>query len=575
MKGIYLCPLALLAILSPLLAKPKIDEKSGVRSRATVADRTVLAQGSAFEITGSALGPAVAVPAEVPYPQELAGVAVILTAASDGAIFSTYLISAAADRIVAIVPSAAPPGNYTVTASYAGEASNAFKISIADTNFGLVTNTGAIGGMTQARILAPGAEPAAATYVNAATPGATLEFSAAGLGTTGEADNEFSAEANRVDGAVLVIAGQEVPITYIGRDPARPGFDKVVVTLPAENLPLDCSVFFQIRLPNATTTTFSLPTTAEPGTPCQNSLGISPEGLQSLSQGGGVVLGGMTLARVLASVKSGALSYEAKSDQFSGGFVAYTARAISDMMARGQIFRAAQGNNSCVVYTPNQGTESGVFVDAGDRLSLAGPAWTLQVPQTQGAPYVYGLLLAQAFTGITIPPTPGALNQPFGPGRYKLDGTGGAVVGPFTAEVDVSDQFRWTNGAGLDSVDRTKDLTLTWTGGVPGDMVQAGATVRGYAPESPTTVVDRVFQCYGLAEHGQITVPSSILQQMPIMKTLTPAAGITFSSTLSMAHTSPSNASITFRAPLVAGGTTESAAFVFGYTYARAPVFFP
>jgi uncharacterized protein (TIGR03437 family) len=575
MRKVCLCTLALLAALSPLTAKPRIDESSGARSRATVADPTLLAQGSAFEITGAALGPAEAAAAEVPYPQELAGVTVTLKATSDGATFSAYLISAAADRIIAIVPSAAPPGAYTITTSYAGESSNAFNIAIADTNFGLVTNTGAIGGMTQARIVAPGAEPVAATFVNPATPGSTVEFSAAGLGTTGEADNEFPAEVNRVDGAVLVIGGQEVPITYIGRDPARPGYDKVIVTLPAENLPLDCSAFFQIRLPYATTTTFSLPTAAEPGAPCQNSLGISPEGLHSLSQGGGVVRGGMTLARVLASVKSGALSYESKSDQFSGGFVAYTARAISDMMARAQIFRDAQGNNTCVVYTPNQGAESGVFVDAGDSLVLTGPAWSVQVPRTQGAPNVYGLILAQSFTGITIPPSPGALNQPFGPGRYKLDGAGGAVVGPFTAEVDVSDQFQWTNGAGLDSVDRTKDLILTWTGGVPGELVQAGATVRGYAPESPATVVNRVFQCYGLAEHGQITVPSSILQQMPIVKTLTPAPGITFSSTLSIAHSSPSNASITFRAPLVAGGSTETAAFVFGYTYARAPVFFP
>jgi len=125
-------------------------------------------------------------------------------------------------------------------------------------------------------------------------------------------------------------------------------------------------------------------------------------------------------------------------------------------------------------------------------------------------------------------------------------------------------------------VDRNKDLILTWTGGAPDDMVQAGATVRGFAPENPSRIVDRVFQCSALASAGQIVVPSAILKQMPIFTSPTAGGpGNTFSSTLSLAHTSPWNNSVSFRAPLTAGGNTESAAFVFGYTYARAPVLFP
>ena len=574
MRGICLCALILLASLSPLAAKPKIDDKTGVRSRATVADATVLAQGSAFVVTGSALGPDEGATAEVPYPQELAGVKVTLTAASDAGVFDAFLISVAAGRIVAIVPSAVSAGSYAVSVSYGGETSNSFKITIADVNFGLLTNTGANGGMAEARIRTPNAGAVPVTYVNGATPGVTLEFSATGLGSTGEADNEYPAEANRVDGAVLVIGGHEVPTTYIGRDPAKPGHDKVVVTLPAENLTFDCSVMFQLRLGATTTGTFSLPIVGELGAVCANSLGISPEGLQTLSQGGGVVLGGMALARVIATVKSGGITYESKGDQFSGGFVAYSAQSIADMMARSQFLRDALNANNCTVYTPLPGS-GGEYVDTGDRLTLTSPAWTLQVPRTPTAPNVYSLLLAQVFTGITIPPLPGALNQTIVAGRYKLEGTGGTVVGPFTAEIDVSEQFIWTNGAGLDSVDRGKDLILTWTGGAPADLVQASATVRGYAPENPAQVVDRVFQCAAPASAGRMVVPTSILQQMPILKSIAPGPGVTFYGSLAIAHTSPNDYSVVFRAPLVAGGSTESAAFVFGYTIARSPVLFP
>ena len=244
------------------------------------------------------------------------------------------------------------------------------------------------------------------------------------------------------------------------------------------------------------------------------------------------------------------------------------------MMARSQFLRDALNANSWTVYTPLPGS-GGEYVDAGGSLTLAGPAWTLQVPRTPTAPNVYSLLLSQVFTGITIPPLPGALNQTIVAGRYKLEGTGGTVVGPFTAEIDVSEQFIWTNGAGLDSVDRGKDLILTWTGGAPNDLVQASATVRGYAPENPAQVVDRVFQCAAPASAGQLVVPTSILQQMPILKSIAPGAGVTFYGSLSMAHTSPNDNSVAFRAPLVAGGGTESGGFVFGYTIARSPVLFP
>jgi len=261
------CSLAviLLACLTPLAAKPAIQASGGVRTLATVADSSVLARGSVFEVIGTALGPAEPATAEVPYPQDLAGVAVTLTATSDGSLTSAFLLSAAAGRIVAILPSSTPSGPHTVTVTYAGESSNTFKATVAESNFGLITNTGASGGMAQARVITPDAGPTPVTYVNSVLPGATLEFAATGLGPTGEPDNEFPVEANRLDGALLLIGGLEVAITYIGRDPFRPGYDLVRVTLPAEGIPPACAVMFQPSLAGANTSMFSIPLLAEPG----------------------------------------------------------------------------------------------------------------------------------------------------------------------------------------------------------------------------------------------------------------------------------------------------------------------
>src|SRR5258708_4308149 len=61
----------------------------------------------------------------------------------------------------------------------------------------------------------------------------------------------------------------------------------------------------------------------------------------------------------------------------------------------------------------------------------------------------------------------------FDPGHYTVTGSGGKDVGAFTASIDVPPApFVLTNIPSVTApIDRSKDLTITWTGGAPDTQV--------------------------------------------------------------------------------------------------------
>jgi uncharacterized protein (TIGR03437 family) len=574
MNRVLAITVCLVAGLAAAEGKPKITERTGVRTLASVEDRSLLARGSVFEVTGEDLGPAEVAAGEVPYPQEWAGVKVQLTSvASAGEVVSAFVVSASAGRVVAILPSTAAVGDYRVTATVNGEASNAFAVKIVERNFGLVTNTGGFGGAVRGRILAEGAEPAAMTLANAAAPGAVIEMDATGLGAIEGADNDFPAEANAVPEAVLVIGGQEAAVTYLGRNPLRPGYDKLVVTLPAENLPASCVALLKVKIGEAETLSVSIPLLGPEETACKHPMGFSPETLTNLANGGSIIRAGFTLVRLWGQTKAGGMTFESKVDQFSGGFVRFTADDVA-MMTAGSLLAGAYDENRCVVYDGLEGSTGGVYVDAGPELQIQGPTWSAKAPRGTAAtsgPNIYGLTLDSKFNGAVIPGLPnlGLLIQP---GKHTLSGPGGAVVGPFSVDLDVSTQFLWPGMGALAEIDTSQDLTFEYSGGGVEDIMTASGLVRGPAPEAPSKIVSRVWVCQAKGSEGRMVVPAYVLQKLPKVSAaeLANAASGRYSS-VSLASYNPTGAG-EFRAPLTEGGMSELTVFIFSYVYSKAPV---
>ncbi len=542
---------------------------------ATTANRNVLARGSAFEVTGTGLGPAERVAAEVPLPDWLDGVAIELVSADGTAVFLTPLISVAADRLVAIVPSAAPPGAYRLTVLRGDARGNPVEVTIAGADFGLVTNANAGGGQVYGRLLADGAEPEAMTYLRPAYPGARLELDAAGLGAIDGPDSEYPAEVNQAGDALLVMGELQIPVEYLGRNPLRPGFDKVIVTLPAEGLPApDCSVSFQLIAGGVSTSTVTLPLSPQAGLLCSNSFGLDEAGLKTLSEGGSIIKGGFDVANGIVSSMQQGFSYDSAGDGFSGGFVRYTAGEFAVLMANAQVLKPYFDHGGCFVHDALEGP-AGEYVDAGEAVTLTGPAWSLQVPQSgPPRPNIFSATLTSVIVGfpVVLP----SLGLPLTPGKYVVEGTGGSVVGPFRAEVEMSPGFTWTNAAAVtDTVDRKKDLVFQWTGGGANDVMQALGVVTGPSPEDPGRIVTRIFMCSGHGRDGHLVVPSPVLNQMPVVPQVKLSGpGPAWYGTVVLSQAPAPNQGI-FSAPLAAGGTTQGAAFTFGYSHTKSPLAFP
>ena len=147
-----------------------------------------------------------------------------------------------------------------------------------------------------------------------------------------------------------------------------------------------------------------------------------------------------------------------------------------------------------------------VDLDAGPAITIHGPSGTRTIQR-----FTAGMLVGY-LPVILGDGTPGNYLDP---GHYTITGPGGPDIGAFTAATDVpSTPFVWTNVLNTlpQTVDRSKDLTITWTGGVPGTLVQInGSNLVG----PPLSGMFGIFRCYAPVSAGQITIPSFVLMGLP------------------------------------------------------------
>src|SRR5207248_2897133 len=105
------------------------------------------------------------------------------------------------------------------------------------------------------------------------------------------------------------------------------------------------------------------------------------------------------------------------------------------------------------------------------------------------------------------------------PGDYSVDnGAGSPAVGPFKAAITLPPLVNWTNQNPLGMLDRTQDLTVTWTGGNPDKefVMIAGISNNGQAVAG--------FLCTEKASAGKFTIPAWVLSSIPA-SALLPSGG--------------------------------------------------
>ncbi len=158
---------------------------------------------------------------------------------------------------------------------------------------------------------------------------------------------------------------------------------------------------------------------------------------------------------------------------------------------------------SCVVYTISSLTNpypnlTSVGLDAGPQVTSSGPNGN-QAALRQG----------QQVSGFSYN-APNVPNTYLAAGQYTLAGPGGANVGAFTGMLDIVPNLVVTNSPDeFKVINRGSGVTLRWTGGEPSTFL----TVSGSSVASLSE--GAVFVCIQNTSAGQLTVPSSVLAQLP------------------------------------------------------------
>jgi uncharacterized protein (TIGR03437 family) len=481
-----------------------------------------IAQGALFAITGKGLGPDPLQQASFPLPTTdgLAGVTV--QANIGGTAVDCILVYVSSTEVGAILPSNTPLGTGTVTVNNNGVTASK-PITVVAAAFGIFTSTqgGYVGQAMAFNVSAADGSTAPNSISQSVQPGQDLLINGTGLGAI--TSDETQSGVTDVPATTVQVYVGVVPATVVsagrglccdGLDPSFPApqgiaaWDIIRFTIP--NGVAGCFIPVVVQIGNMVSNlaTLSIDPSGAACTPIPSTL---PAALtQQLTGKPNVKFGEVALSRgigMTVNANTNAIN-TTKQDTGSAAFIGenipasmITAEATFPVNACTiNMFPDPNGNivhNGTVVVVP--APIASVSLDAGPTLTVSGPSGKrtiigIPVPGTTG-PYYKGVNFGNT--------TPGNF---YDPGHYTVTGTGGKDVGPFMGSIDVpSTPFVWTNIPSVTApLDRSKDLTINWTGGIPNTQV----TVVGGSGTS-------AFLCAASVSAGQLTVPSYVLLNLP------------------------------------------------------------
>ncbi|HXB69034.1 MAG TPA: hypothetical protein VNY05_12365 [Candidatus Acidoferrales bacterium] len=516
-----------------------------------------IAQGAFFVVFGSGLGPALISIASMPYPTSIGGTTVTVTPAG-GTPVTAYLYYSEDGQVSGILPSATPTGPANVTVTYNSSTSDPVKITVVKSYFGIFT-------LNQA-----GTGPAAVlnrnpdglnSLTNSVASGGTLEVYGTGLGPITVADNAPPGAVSPagIDVKVLV-AGQTIATSYAGRAPQFAGLDQIDFQLPSDaSVPDGCFIPFAIQV-NGVVSNYGTFAKAAGGKTCTAPLGLSAATLQKLDAGGTATVGLLSLGRNTTALSVVGKPVLIDIESASGAFAPFNAAGLFGLNLTPGALPPLNAVGTCIVQT--QGSTSPPInalpplakdMDAGSKLTLSGPGG---VSKDLTRSIAVG---SAGYSAVLSSATP-----VIQPGQWTMTGTGGADIGAFTSTVTVPAPLACTNcdgTTGINTIDRTKPLLVTWTGGGgSGDYVQVGglSTVVSTADAAKNVAV--IFSCSARASDLQFTVPASILNQMPQS-----SADLLAANTGALVLVNVlGNSGTAFTAPLTAGGNIDLG--FFGYS---------
>jgi len=533
-----------------------------------------IAQGSLFVAIGTNLGPpALTQASTLPLGTALAGTSIRFTPVAGGAAVDAFVVYTLNQQVAGILPSTTAPGEYNITVSFNGTASPPVRVRVVQRAYGMITLNSRGTGL--AVIQNASDDSRVVQFTAPVRPGQVVVLWGTGLGPIRVPDNaapgaqDLRAEAN----VRVIVGGVEVTPVYAGRSPSLPGADQINFTIP-DNAPSGCAVTLEVRVAGQTAPPASIAIAPGGRAACEHPF-LSEDSLRRIDAGQNLVAGDFTLSAISFGLTITGLPIaippiDVKAEQVAGSFSRLSLANIDDFSSslsppvggctvqRGLFDSSGQPQTS----TPP------LELDAGT-ITIAGPNVNRTLDRS---PQNYYSALISDPTQISVPGVAGGGAAPAGlaAGTYTLTGAGGADVGPFTASVRISSPPAWTNRDAVTQVTRSNPLTVNWTPGPADDIVTvlgiAGNRMGGTAANP--VFEGAVFTCAARANAGTLTVPVSILQQLPMANAITISGlNLDFSS-IGLLQVGSANAGLTngrFTAPLRAGGEIDFGLFGFAW----------
>lgn len=495
--------------LANLCAQPRIDRIQNNYSYLLPGNPNYgIAQGSIFIITGTGLATTSTDLQSAPLQETLNGVSARVSVGGSSTNVIWYYVTP--NQVAGILPSATPVGEGTLTITNSAGTSTPAPIRVVQSAFGTLTLDGSGTG---------GAAVYDANYKflsasNSAKPGDVILLFGTGVGPVVGDEAVAQTQSNLTALPVTVeIGGVAGNVLYRGRT-IYPGLDQINVTIPS-GIPYGCNVSLVVKTGSYVSNNTTIPVSASGGScpapePSGGDITISQAEISTWLVAGEFRSGAIGLTRqtsysITDNPQGGQPTTSInRSDVLSASFNRISGPDLQRLLTA-QTGGPVAG--ACDVYTgtivnpyPNLTYTS---LDAGAFLTVSGGAGNRSAERSRNS---VGQIVYSATIGT------GAAGNYLDAGRYTLTGPGGADVGSFTGSIQVGPELEWTNRTSLTSVDRSRPLTVTWTGGEPSTLV----TIQGTSTVIQGTSVSATsFQCYARNTDRQFTVPVSVLSQLP------------------------------------------------------------
>jgi uncharacterized protein (TIGR03437 family) len=504
-QSLILAVTVVLAVI-PSVAAPSIAAQ-GVRNAASFADPRLpngsVAQGSIFNVFGSALGPSsIAYATSLPLPITLSGTSVSVTV--NGTTEQCYMFYTLASQIAAILPSTTPAGTGTITVTYNGSTSPTAPITVVPSSPGIfsVNEQGNGPGV----ILNGNGNPSSST--SPFQTGETVVAWGTGLGPINGPDNTTPPSGNLPGISTIVyVGGTAVTPVYAGRS-GYAGEDQINFTIPSGISGCFIPVSISVTSGASTVTSNTVTIAVGSGGTCI-STSMYPPGLTSASgplRIGTILWNHSVTISPVANASGSLVPTTNTADQGEASFETYSANPYAANTGIDLPY------GTCIILpqiTASNVTTTGL--DAGPAINVTGNGASRSITETTGVTGSYYNIIG----GTTA--LPNQTPQPlfFTGGSYSFNnGSGGKDVGGFTGAFTVpTSPFTWTNFSSITSVSLSTPLMVTWTGGDPSwDVYFSGVSAIS---NSASGTLQVSFQCRAHDTDGTITVPVSVLAQMP------------------------------------------------------------